>query len=86
MQSAMASLPDLTPREREILAELPGGATYRAIARRLGLSPHTVDTYLRRVRSKTGLTNRTQLVVLALSIAPAAAGDLGAHEESARAA
>ncbi|MFE2551954.1 response regulator transcription factor [Streptomyces sp. NPDC059355] len=54
-----------TPREREILAHLPDGATYQAIARRLGLSPHTVDTYIRRLRGKTGTTNRTQLAVLA---------------------
>lgn len=82
MQSGMETSPDLTPREREILAQLPGGATYQAIARRLGLSPHTVDTYLRRVRSKTGLTNRTQLVVLALSFIPVAAGGLGTDEEN----
>ncbi|KOU18268.1 hypothetical protein ADK52_30735 [Streptomyces sp. WM6372] len=54
-----------TPREREILSHLPDGATYQAIARRLGLSPHTVDTYIRRLRGKTGTTNRTQLAVLA---------------------
>ncbi|MER6214400.1 MULTISPECIES: response regulator transcription factor [unclassified Streptomyces] len=54
-----------TPREREILSQLPNGDTYQAIARRLGLSPHTVDTYVRRLRGKTGTTNRTQLAVLA---------------------
>lgn len=81
MQSGTATLADLSPREREILAQLPGGATYRTIARRLGLSPHTVDTYLRRLRSKTGLANRTQLVVLALSANRASAGDEVAAQE-----
>ncbi|MEV7024146.1 helix-turn-helix transcriptional regulator [Kitasatospora sp. NPDC093558] len=58
----------LSHREREILAELPGGATYHAIARRLGLSKHTVDTYIRRIRDKTGAVNRTEMVVLALRL------------------
>ncbi|MFD9304068.1 response regulator transcription factor [Streptomyces sp. NPDC060048] len=55
-----------TPRERQVLALLAGGETYCGIGRRLGISPHTVDTYLRRLRDKTGTVNRTQLVVLAL--------------------
>ncbi|WP_370466756.1 response regulator transcription factor [Streptacidiphilus sp. PB12-B1b] len=63
-----ASADTLTPREHEILSELPGGATYNAIARRLGLSKHTVDTYIRRIRLKTGAMNRTEMVVLALEL------------------
>jgi DNA-binding CsgD family transcriptional regulator len=58
----------LSRREREILAQLPGGATYHAIARSLGLSRHTVDTYVRRIRDKTGAANRTEMVVLALEL------------------
>ncbi|MFF4103994.1 response regulator transcription factor [Streptomyces sp. NPDC001903] len=58
--------PALTPRERQVLALLAGGETYYGIGRKLGISPHTVDTHLRRLRDKTGTVNRTQLVVLAL--------------------
>ncbi|MGW1190178.1 response regulator transcription factor [Streptomyces sp. NPDC002559] len=58
--------PTLTPRERQVLTLLAGGETYWGIGRRLGISPHTVDTHLRRLRDKTGTANRTQLVVLAL--------------------
>ncbi|MFH9089292.1 response regulator transcription factor [Streptomyces sp. NPDC017673] len=58
----------LSPREREILSRLPGGGTYDAIARGLGISRHTVDTYMRRIRAKVGAANRTQLVVLALRL------------------
>ncbi|MFE2481521.1 response regulator transcription factor [Streptomyces sp. NPDC001194] len=58
-------LPALTPREQEVLAYLAQGDTYRMIASRMGLSPHTVDTYLRRLRSKTGAVNRTQLTHIA---------------------
>jgi DNA-binding CsgD family transcriptional regulator len=55
----------LSPREEEVLALLAQGCTYRIIARRMGLSPHTVDTYARRLRGKTGSVNRTQLAHLA---------------------
>ncbi|MEW2514703.1 helix-turn-helix transcriptional regulator [Streptomyces sp. NPDC046870] len=58
----------LSPRELEILRRLPSGGTYDAIARGLGISRHTVDTYIRRIRAKVGAANRTQLVVLALRL------------------
>ncbi|MFB7666835.1 response regulator transcription factor [Kitasatospora sp. NPDC056138] len=56
----------LTTRERQVLALLVSGETYWNIGRQLGISPHTVDTYMRRLRGKTGAANRTQLVVMAL--------------------
>jgi DNA-binding CsgD family transcriptional regulator len=68
MSSEVLTLSSFTPREREILVQLSSGATYQAIAHRMGLSPHTVDTYLRRLRGKTGTTNRTQLAVLATQL------------------
>ncbi|AGS67137.1 response regulator transcription factor [Streptomyces collinus] len=58
----------LSPREQEVLAHLAQGCTYRIIARRMGLSPHTVDTYVRRLRGKTGLVNRIQLAHLAFQL------------------
>ncbi|WP_189268892.1 response regulator transcription factor [Streptomyces fuscichromogenes] len=60
--------PTFTPREREVLVRLCRGETYRSIARGLGISPHTVDTHIRRVRSKAGVTNRSQLVILAVEL------------------
>ncbi|MET8136333.1 MULTISPECIES: helix-turn-helix transcriptional regulator [unclassified Streptomyces] len=60
--------PSFTPREREVLARLCLGETYRAIARSLGISTHTVDTHIRRVRSKAGVTNRSQLVSLSVEL------------------
>ncbi|WP_369377937.1 response regulator transcription factor [Streptomyces sp. cg36] len=62
---APAPAPAFTARERELLGHLAQGATDRAIARRMALSPHTVDTYLRRLRSKTGTSNRVQLAIVA---------------------
>lgn len=66
--------PALTEREHQVLEHLAAGATYRVIARRMNLSPHTVDTYLRRIRGKTGAVNRTQLALLAFSLGHGPAG------------
>ncbi|MFE6689163.1 response regulator transcription factor [Streptomyces sp. NPDC057743] len=66
---ATDALGRLSAREREVLGHLAEGHTYSAIARRMHLSPHTVDTYLRRIREKAGVTNRAQLMILALHAA-----------------
>jgi DNA-binding CsgD family transcriptional regulator len=58
----------LSGREREVLVYLAEGYTYTSIARRMNLSPHTVDTYLRRIRGKTGASNRVQLLRLAIAL------------------
>ncbi|MER7970953.1 helix-turn-helix transcriptional regulator [Streptomyces sp. NPDC096080] len=65
---AIATLSD---REREVLAHLADGLTYASIARRMNLSPHTVDTYLRRIRAKTKARNRVHLLRLAFALTPA---------------
>ncbi|CAL2069009.1 MULTISPECIES: response regulator transcription factor [Actinomycetes] len=66
MLETIVSTPALTPREKQVLTLLVGGETNWNIGRQLGISRHTVDTHLRRLRDKTGTTNRTQLVALAL--------------------
>ncbi|MHB9863806.1 response regulator transcription factor [Streptomyces sp. YIM S03343] len=58
----------LSDRELEVLGHLAEGHTYTSIARRMNLSPHTVDTYLRRIRGKAGVSNRAHLMVLALQV------------------
>ncbi|MEU7078405.1 helix-turn-helix transcriptional regulator [Streptomyces sp. NPDC046409] len=58
----------LSGREREVLAHIARGATYREIARRMDVSLHTVDTYIRRIRAKTGSRHRMHLLLLALSV------------------
>lgn len=64
----------LSPREREVLGHLVEGCTHDQAARRIGISQHTVDTYVKRIRSKLGAHNKAQLVRAALTIprAPAA--------------
>lgn len=68
MPDTAVSPPALSRREQEVLVLLARGETYGTIARQMGLSPHTVDTYLRRLRSKTGAANRTQLAFLAFRL------------------
>ncbi|MFE7301298.1 helix-turn-helix transcriptional regulator [Streptomyces sp. NPDC057579] len=60
-------LDSLSDREREVLACVLDGHTYTSAARLLGLSPHTVDTYMRRIRAKAGVTQRVQLLRLAMT-------------------
>jgi DNA-binding CsgD family transcriptional regulator len=59
----------ISPRERQVLVHLAKGHTYWKTAHHMRLSPHTVDTYIRRIRAKTGVTNRAQLMALAMSTA-----------------
>ncbi|MEW2045152.1 helix-turn-helix transcriptional regulator [Streptomyces sp. NBC_00377] len=61
-------LKQLSDRELEVLGYLAEGHTYSSIARRMNLSPHTVDTYLRRIRGKAGVSNRAHLMVLAFQV------------------
>ncbi|MFE7777031.1 response regulator transcription factor [Streptomyces sp. NPDC057445] len=73
-QTVLDTGASLTAREREVLHHVVDGLTYTSIARRMGLSPHTVDTYVRRIRAKTGTANRTQLAVLAMTLEPGRGG------------
>ncbi|WP_433574154.1 response regulator transcription factor [Nocardia brasiliensis] len=43
---------DLPPRQREVLEQYATGETASAIARKLGLSEHTVNDYLARIRRR----------------------------------
>ncbi|HEY8339097.1 MAG TPA: response regulator transcription factor [Egibacteraceae bacterium] len=58
--------PDLTPREREVLALLGEGLTNRLIARRLGVSEKTVKTHVGNVLAKLGVSDRTQAALWAV--------------------
>ncbi|NUR24784.1 MAG: response regulator transcription factor [Catenulispora sp.] len=51
----------LSPRERAVLTQIAWGLTHDQIARRLGISKHTVDTYVKRVRAKLNLGNKAEL-------------------------
>ncbi len=56
----------LSPREREVLTLVAGGATNQEIARELGIGVETVKTLLGRTYSKLGVQRRAQAVAAAL--------------------
>lgn len=51
----------LSPRERQVLRQIARGLTHTQIATRLGISRHTVDTYVKRIRMKLNLGNKAEL-------------------------
>jgi DNA-binding NarL/FixJ family response regulator len=54
----MATLSDLTPREREILQLVLAGRTNKAIAAAISVSEKTVEFHLARIYTKTGRHTR----------------------------
>jgi DNA-binding NarL/FixJ family response regulator len=56
----------LSEREEQVLRQIARGLTHGQIATRLGISPHTVDTYVKRIRAKLGVGNKAELTRVAL--------------------
>ena len=56
----------LTPQELQIARFVATGASTKAVAAQLFLSPRTVDAHLRNIFRKLGITSRAQLVGLPL--------------------
>ena len=65
---AAAAEPDtlLTPRELEVLGAIGEGLTNKAIARKLGISLHTVKFHVESLFRKLGARTRTEAVTKAL--------------------
>ncbi len=59
-------VPDLTPRQSEILESMVRGLTDRDIAALLGLSPESVSEHVGAIRQKIGAANRTEAVAIAM--------------------
>ncbi|MET9919987.1 response regulator transcription factor [Streptomyces sp. NPDC006435] len=56
----------LSKREEQVLSQIACGLTHGQVATKLGISRHTVDTYVKRIRSKTGAGNKAELTRAAL--------------------
>jgi DNA-binding NarL/FixJ family response regulator len=57
----------LSAREEQVLRQISRGLTHGQIATRLGISPHTVDTYVKRIRAKLGVGNKAELTRAAIA-------------------
>ena len=66
-QTGTEPLPDLTPRESDVLALICEGLTNRQIARRLGVGEATVKTYVSRLLLAFGTESRVLLAVTAIT-------------------
>ena len=60
----------LTAREREVLAQLVAGRTYREVAAALFISEKTVSTHVSNVLRKTGTSSRREVTALARRLEP----------------
>ncbi|MFI0432116.1 MAG: response regulator transcription factor [Candidatus Nanopelagicales bacterium] len=69
----------LSERELDVLTLYTGGLKIETIGRRLGLSPHTVNTYLRRVRAKFARAGQPASTALDLYVAAVGLGVLAAR-------
>lgn len=63
----------LTPSERVVLASVGAGFSDKDIARRRGVSVHTVRNQVRAIMRKTGVNKRTRLVALSMGTSTGAA-------------
>lgn len=57
-------LPPFTAREREVVQLVAEGRSNDSIARRLGISPHTVKFHVNNVLERVGAANHTHLAAL----------------------
>lgn len=67
-------LGQLTPREREVLAEIARGRSNREIARSLVVSEKTVKAHVSSILAKLDLADRTQAALYAVRHAPEVMG------------
>lgn len=63
-------LSQLSKREKEVLELLSKGYLYKEISSELGLSRHTVDTYLRRIYEKLHVHSRAQATAIYTQLKP----------------
>ena len=65
-QKSSTQLPELSPREKEILALIAEGFTNPQIAEKIFLSPFTVDSHRKNLLAKLNVRNTASLIRLAV--------------------
>jgi len=65
-EDAVRAKSNLSGREAQVLQYIASGYTHGQVARRLGISPHTVDTYVKRIRAKLAVGNKAELTCVAV--------------------
>jgi DNA-binding NarL/FixJ family response regulator len=64
--SPKGKISHVTGRQEEVIASISEGLSNKEIARRFGLSEHTVKAHLNRIYRKLGVTSRSQLMARAM--------------------
>lgn len=64
--SPPAHIPQLTPREREVLSKLAQGLTDTEISRELGVTPYTANRHVANIVRKLRADSRTEAAVRAM--------------------
>lgn len=59
-------VPELSPRQKDILSSITRGLSNKDIAAQLGLSPRSVDDHVNAILSKLDAANRVEAVAIAL--------------------
>jgi FixJ family two-component response regulator len=78
--AAAARLNRLSPRERQILQGLLDGLSNKGIARRLGLSPRTVEMHRASLKGELGVRSLSETVQFAIDAALTPLSEMGRHE------
>jgi DNA-binding CsgD family transcriptional regulator len=64
LENSAVDLTKLTARQRELVDLALEGLSDKAIARRLGISDHTVGNHFRAIYAQLGVSKRSQLIAL----------------------
>mgnify|MGYP006186371455 CR=1 FL=1 len=62
---SILSGPDLSPRERQVAAQLAAGATNRQAGRTLGINERTVETHVAHIMAKLDARSRAEIAAWA---------------------
>jgi two-component system nitrate/nitrite response regulator NarL len=77
-----ASMPDLTPRELEIISFMAEGQSNKTIADGLNLTEASIKVQIRKLLRKLGATNRTQAAIWAVERGLVQASHIGVSDTS----